>query len=100
MASVDEARAEAIVLSGAMLRDAGGKFWNNGQWQLRVTDAAGNKICPVSFRDRLSAHRPARESVPPVYLRMQCLDLPSRHRYARDQFSVERLGMCEFRALW
>ena len=31
LANVDEARAEAIVLSGAMLRDAGGKFWNNGQ---------------------------------------------------------------------
>jgi len=26
LANVDEARAEAIVLSGAMLRDAGGKF--------------------------------------------------------------------------
>ena len=37
------------MLSGAMLRDAGGKFWNNGQWQLRVTDAAGNKICALTF---------------------------------------------------
>ena len=49
LANVDEARAEAIVLSGAMLRDAGGKFWNNGQWQLRVTDDAGNKICAFTF---------------------------------------------------
>ena len=49
LANVDEARAAAIVLSGAMLRDAGGKFWNNGQWQLRVTDAAGNKICALTF---------------------------------------------------
>jgi len=49
LANVDEARAEAIVLSGAMLRDAGGKFWNNGQWQLRVTDAGGNKICALTF---------------------------------------------------
>jgi hypothetical protein len=32
-----------------MLRDAGGKFWNNGQWQLRDTDAAGNKICALTF---------------------------------------------------
>src|SRR4051794_7861002 len=42
--------AEAIMLSGAMLRDPGRKFWNNGQWQLRVTDAAGNKICPSPSR--------------------------------------------------
>ena len=49
LANVDETRAEAIVLSGAMLREAGGKFWNNGQWQLRVTDDAGNKICALTF---------------------------------------------------
>jgi hypothetical protein len=47
--SVEEARVEAIVLSGAMLRDAGGKFWNNGQWQLRVTDEAGDKVCALTF---------------------------------------------------
>ena len=31
LADLDEARAEAIVLSGEMLKDLGGKFWNNGQ---------------------------------------------------------------------
>ena len=30
LAGVDEARAEAIVVSGEMLRDLGGKFWGNG----------------------------------------------------------------------
>jgi len=49
LANVEEARAEAIVLSGAMLRDSGGKFWNNGQWHLRVVDAAGNKVCALTF---------------------------------------------------
>lgn len=34
----DEARAEAIVLSGEMLKDLGGKFWSNGKWQVRVED--------------------------------------------------------------
>ena len=47
--NLEEARAEAIVLSGAMLRDSGGKFWNNGQWQLRVVDATGNKVCALTF---------------------------------------------------
>src|SRR5215203_5835601 len=49
LANVEEARAEAIVLSGAMLRDSGGKFWNNGQWQLRVVDGTGNKVCALTF---------------------------------------------------
>ncbi|HZB38965.1 MAG TPA: hypothetical protein VE443_13335 [Beijerinckiaceae bacterium] len=49
LAGVNEARAEAIVVSGEMLKDLGGKFWNNGQWQIRVTDEAGDKVCALTF---------------------------------------------------
>ena len=49
LAGLDEARAEAIVFSGETLRDAGGRLWNNGQWQARVTDEAGNKVCALTF---------------------------------------------------
>ena len=49
LAGLDEARAEAIVVSGEMLRDIGGKFWGNGQWQIRVTDEAGDKVCALTF---------------------------------------------------
>ena len=49
LAGVDEARAEAIVVSGEMLRDLGGKFWGHGQWQIRVTDEAGEKVCALTF---------------------------------------------------
>ena len=49
LAGLDEARAEAIVVSGEMLRDLGGKFWGNGQWQIRVTDEAGDKVCALTF---------------------------------------------------
>ncbi|MDF3063571.1 MAG: hypothetical protein K0S06_3680 [Microvirga sp.] len=49
LAGVEEARAEAIVVSGEMLRDLGGKFWGNGQWQIRVTDEAGDKVCALTF---------------------------------------------------
>jgi hypothetical protein len=49
LAGVDEARAEAIVVSGEMLRDLGGKFWGNGQWQIRVTDEAGERVCALTF---------------------------------------------------
>jgi hypothetical protein len=44
-----EARAETIVVSGEMLKDLGGAFWNNGQWQVRVEDERGNKVCALTF---------------------------------------------------
>ena len=33
----------------SMLRDLSGKFWGNGQWQVRVEDEAGNKVCALTF---------------------------------------------------
>src|SRR3954471_23139160 len=65
LADVEEARAEAIVLSGAMLRDSGGKFWNNGQWQLRVVDATGNKVCALTFSAAVTAFLEAMLGVVP-----------------------------------
>ena len=49
LAGEAEARAEAIVVSGEMLKDLGGAFWNNGEWQVRVEDEAGNKVCALTF---------------------------------------------------
>jgi len=43
LAGEAEARAEA------MLKDLGGAFWNNGEWQVRVEDEAGNKVCALTF---------------------------------------------------
>ena len=54
LAGVEEAREQAVVFSGEMLRDLAGKFWNNGKWQLRVQDEAGIKVCGLTF----SADRP------------------------------------------
>ena len=55
-----EARAEAIVVSGEMLKDLGGAFWNNGEWQVRVEDEAGNKVCALTFSaDRRHLHEVA-----------------------------------------
>ena len=52
-----EARAEAIVVSGEMLKDFGGTFWNEGEWQVRVQDEAGNKVCALTFSaDRQHLH--------------------------------------------
>jgi hypothetical protein len=49
LADVAAARAEAIVVSGEMLKDMGGKFWNTGEWQIRVTDEAGDRVCALTF---------------------------------------------------
>ena len=49
LAGVNEARAQAIIFSGEVLKDLGAKFWNNGEWQVRVTDKAGNKVCALRF---------------------------------------------------
>ena len=49
LAGETEARTEAIVVSGEMLKDLGGTFWNNGEWQVRVEDEPGNKVCALTF---------------------------------------------------
>ena len=49
LAGEAEARAEAIVVSGEMLKDLGGAFWSNGEWQVLVEDEAGNKVCALTF---------------------------------------------------
>ena len=46
------AQCEAIRLSGEILREEGGRFWNNTDWRLEVTDASG----AVLFILRFSAH--------------------------------------------
>ena len=46
------AQSEAIRLSGEILREEGGKFWNNTEWRLEVTNASGT----VLFILRFSAH--------------------------------------------
>ena len=49
LAGLEEARTEAVVLSGAMLKDAGRKFWNNGEWRLQVADEAGEQCAPCAL---------------------------------------------------
>jgi hypothetical protein len=57
LADAEDARVEAVVLSGGMLKDAGPRFWNNGEWRLHVTDEAGATVCALLFsaehRDKL-----------------------------------------------
>ena len=45
----DEARAEGIVAAGEMLRDLDGRFWNDPEWRMWVTDEAGQMVCALKF---------------------------------------------------
>jgi hypothetical protein len=45
----DEARVQAVVTAGELLRDVGGRFWNSPEWQLWVIDEAGQRICALKF---------------------------------------------------
>jgi len=49
LASLNEARVEAIQLAGAILRDEGDKFWNGEEWHMDVTDASGQSVLKLHF---------------------------------------------------
>lgn len=46
---LDAARAEAVMLSGALLRDAGSDFWQGRLWKMVVTDEAGATLFVLQF---------------------------------------------------
>ena len=46
------AQAEAIRMSGEILRDMGAKFWNGTEWSLEVADGAGKSCSSSAFRRR------------------------------------------------
>jgi hypothetical protein len=43
------AQEQAILLSGELLREMGGKFWNGEEWSLDVTDEAGRILFTLRF---------------------------------------------------
>ena len=43
------AQEEAIHLSGELLREMGGKFWDGAVWSLNVTDEAGRILFTLRF---------------------------------------------------
>jgi hypothetical protein len=44
-----EAQEEAIRLSGALLGELGGKFWDGEDWSLEVTGEAGRVLFTLRF---------------------------------------------------
>jgi hypothetical protein len=43
------AQAEAVRLSGALLRDLGAKFWDEKDWKLEVTDELDQTLFILTF---------------------------------------------------
>jgi hypothetical protein len=43
------AQAEAVRLSGALLRDLGAKFWDEKDWKLEVTDGLDQALFILTF---------------------------------------------------
>ena len=43
------AQAQAIRMSGEIMRDLGAKFWDGEDWRLEVTDAEGRTLFIVRF---------------------------------------------------
>lgn len=62
------AQAEAIRLAGEILRDMGGRFWNDAEWRLEVSDESGQVLFVLRFsaEERLPkpVPRPSSETGP------------------------------------
>jgi hypothetical protein len=43
------AQEQAIHMSGEILRDMGGKFWNGTEWKLEVADEHGQSLFVLRF---------------------------------------------------
>ena len=46
---VSEARQQAIIASGEMLRDYGTEFWGGQRWQMYVVDEVGKTVVRLNF---------------------------------------------------
>lgn len=49
LADIYVAQGQAIRMSGEIIRDLRGQFWNSGEWRLEVTDARGTTLFIVRF---------------------------------------------------
>jgi len=49
LADIYSAQTEAIHLSGELLKEMGGRFWNGDEWRLEVADATGQVLFVLRF---------------------------------------------------
>lgn len=44
------AKSQAVVLSGELLKDLGGRFWEGADWKLMVMSDDGRTVCQLVFK--------------------------------------------------
>ena len=49
LADIETARAEAVRLSGEILRDIGATYWDHPEWRLDVLDESGRTLFSLCF---------------------------------------------------
>lgn len=54
LAGPKEAREQASVAAGEILRDIDGAFWTQPEWQMQVTDEQGATVCWLSIKGTAS----------------------------------------------
>lgn len=47
LSSPKEARNQAVIAAGEMLKDLDGEFWNSQEWTMKVTDPTGSTVCTL-----------------------------------------------------
>ena len=63
LAGMGQVRSEAVRLTGEILRDMGGRFWDHAAWTLTVTDETGADVLSLHVSgNELGAAPPAAPS--------------------------------------
>lgn len=69
----EDARAQAVRAAGDMLKELGGRFWDDEQWRMSVTDEAGAAVCAARNPPSRIALATARQSgLPKKSLSRRC----------------------------
>ena len=50
LAGPKEAREQASIAAGEILRDIDGAFWSKPEWQMQVTDERGATVCLLTIK--------------------------------------------------
>ena len=50
-----EARAQAVIAAGALLRDLGARFWPDADWRMHVTDEQRGTVCDLHISGTVHA---------------------------------------------